>query len=391
MRKSVPLKILYVLNQFPVLSQSFVINEVRELIKAGHHVHVIASRRGYISELSDDSITVLEDMIVKQALAAHVRLLLRSPVMYGRYLRSVLRGGLLSAAPWFVHLPLVLEGLPWKADHIHTHFASRASCLAQVLAKFWDTPRSVTTHASDIYGGNRHLRRQLSGARVATVTRYNQLLLEGLGYSDVALVRCGVDTSVPSTPYVPPSNGINIVSVGRLVPKKGHDVLIEACASLVAQGVPVRCRIIGDGPERESLQAQIRSLHLDGTVSLIGALDNEATLRAMDNSSVFVLACRIDSKGDADGLPVSILEAGARGLPLVVSSVKGMSELLTAENSWPVQQDNPTDLARQLQAVIDDPAKAVIKAGIARRQIDANFSLKCQVEAVTRLFEGGTT
>lgn len=124
-----------------------------------------------------------------------------------------------------------------------------------------------------------------------------------------------------------PARAIEIVAVGRLIPKKGFDVLIDAIAkvrgSIAAQGT-----IIGGGPEETRLREQVTRLGVGDRVELLGARPNAEALRIVDRADLFVLPCRVDESGDRDGIPVALMEAMARGVCVISGDLPAIRELI---------------------------------------------------------------
>ena len=181
--------------------------------------------------------------------------------------------------------------------------------------------------------------------------------------------------SVPAARAVPPAadGPLRLLSVGRLVPKKGHDVLIEAASLLARVGLAVHVVIVGEGGEGMALRrlAADHAARSSGrlAVDLVGDLPNEAVqaLMAQGRFHAFVLACRVASDGDRDGLPVALLEAQAHGLPTVTAALAGFeSQLIDGRDGilLPVGEParragdpralDPADLAQVLQELHED-------------------------------------
>ncbi|MDL1893227.1 glycosyltransferase, partial [Sphingobacteriales bacterium CHB3] len=111
-------------------------------------------------------------------------------------------------------------------------------------------------------------------------------------------------------PLFRPQNGcFHIMSVGRLVEKKGHHYLIEACRLLREQQVDFECDIVGDGPLRAKLEAMVAQYHLTDQVHLVGGRPQTEVLAGLARADLFVLACVVAQDGDRDGMPVALAEA----------------------------------------------------------------------------------
>ncbi|WP_193753588.1 glycosyltransferase [Microbacterium testaceum] len=380
------MNLVYIQNEYPVLSQTFVSNEIAELRRRGHRVRVVASRRGATFEGSADD---QPDLVLREAslwaiLGAHGHMVITCPAGYWKYSRWLVRRGRYFL-PWAAHVPLIWRYLPAATQtHIHTHFATRAAGIAEGLRQVLGATRSVTLHAADIFKNTR-LALQVENARLCTVTEHNQRYLSERDLTNVRLVRCGLD--VESFPIRDPQQVERdlIVSVGRLVEKKGHDRLIRWLATQA--GSPYRLRIIGEGEQRPTLSRLIDELGLADRVQLVGAMPSSSVIAEVARASVFALACRIDSDGDADGLPVVILEAALVGTPIVSTSVTGITEFLSRSTGYLARHDDEQDLHRALQEALTDPQRER-RAANARDLVMTSFTLQAQADALLDLISG---
>jgi glycosyltransferase involved in cell wall biosynthesis len=173
------------------------------------------------------------------------------------------------------------------------------------------------------------------------------------------LVRHGTDLRrfTPREPETPRTDAVPlIVSVGRLVEKKGFDDLLAAIAVLRGRGYELRCRIYGDGPAREALEAQRDANGLTGCVEFAGACTQDDLARVYREANVFALTPFVADDGDRDGIPNAIVEAMASGLPVVTTDAGGITELVVDDVSGLVAV--PRDIgmiASDIARLIDDP------------------------------------
>jgi colanic acid/amylovoran biosynthesis glycosyltransferase len=255
-----------------------------------------------------------------------------------------------------------------------------------------DVPASVTVHANDIYVGNEHrLRMRLSEFdRVVTVCNYNVGLLSGMGIVSVGdggvdVVPCGV--AVPEAPPDPPAHRpIDVVSVGRLVEKKGFDTFIRAVA-LVRDRMPeVQALVVGDGPERAALMALIRELGLEGSVTLAGAKSHEQTMQAVESAKVFCLASQRARNGDCDAVPVAIREAMARAIPVISTRVAGIPETVDDEVGWIVDPASAGQLAAAISDALADEHERHARGQAARARVLRRWTLDIQVGGMLQVF-----
>lgn len=375
--------IAYVLGAHVQPSQTFVHQEIDELRRQGVAVRVLAVRPG---EVRADDVLYLGEVRPgrRRLLAAHARAALRRPVGYLRYLgrahalRSEL-GRLPSQVRWWV-LPLVAEELRNEGvRHLHSHFAWQGAAAADLLAPLAGVPWSVTLHANDVFSRRRNLERKLADAdHLVTVCRYNEAWMrENLGLTrPVHQVVCGV--AVPERPW-PSVAGADVVAVGRLVPKKGFDVLVRAVALARADVPGLTLDIVGEGPCRSQLEALVEELGLGEAVRLLGARDHAESLARIAGASVFALPCRIAPDGDRDAMPVVIKEAMVREVPVVATDVVAVPEMLADGCGILVPEEDPAALAEALVRVLRDRRLAEDVGRRARRRVRESFTIEGEV------------
>ncbi|MCZ2813416.1 glycosyltransferase [Modestobacter sp. VKM Ac-2979] len=366
------------LSAYPVLSQTFVRNEIQALRQTGVHVTVLALRPG--DNVSGDSgwsgpHQVAGPTSVICSLMAICWWARKYPLrlvrLFGLAIR--LRGRGLKIA--FLHLlaplrPIAASGV----DVVHTHFGWRASGPCLYTAALLGAPSSITLHANDIYVPSADLQRKLYlFDRVVTVCNYNVSVIKKLAPAlpSVHVVPCGVD--VPEEDPQPVS-GARVLSVGRMVPKKGFMELVEAfeMASHTCPGLSLE--IIGDGPGRQALEERVKKSPVHRSIRLSGAQPNWAVLEAMSSCSVFALACRRDADGDSDALPVVIREAMARGRPVVSTDVAGIPEALD-EVGWIAPSGDVPALAIALLASVAGDGEPQRRGAAARQKVARSATL----------------
>jgi glycosyltransferase involved in cell wall biosynthesis len=393
-----------VLKRFPRISETFVAAELIELERQGEQVAVFAISRP-------------EEPFVHEflgGLRARIVYLphrpLREPVRVARAVAFAVRTsprGWLAAAAAGLSTPRQILG--WRRllqatvlrqelaragiDHVHAHFATAAAQLANLAHLMDGPPYSVTAHAKDIYHRRRarprRLRQKLGDAAfVATVSDANRAhlaaVLEGRGRIEVVhnaadLRRLGSPNGTVRRPDL-------VLSVARLVEKKGLEHLIEACGLLAARGTAARLEIVGDGPERDRLERTAARLGVD--VTFHGALPQERVLPLYRRAGVVCLPCVVVSTGDRDGLPTSLLEAMALGAPVVSTRVGGIPELVVHEQTGLlVPERDPEALADALERLLADHELAAALAARGRAHVEAHFSLERSVARLRILFE----
>lgn len=253
--------------------------------------------------------------------------------------------------------------------HLHAHFAHGATTVAWLAAKITGLPFSFTGHAKDLYQDDQNpaglLRRKMLAATfVATCTGANEAhLREVAPDARIRLVYHGLNDDFARMLDEPESNAqtqhddlLRIVSVGRLVPKKGHDVLLQALSILAKRAVPFEAVIAGEPDVQEPrLRSLIAELGLGPQVQLLGILTQREILDLYRRSDLFVLACRITPDGDRDGIPNVMVEAMASGLAVVSTDISGIPELITdGHNGLLVEPEQPKALANAIARIALD-------------------------------------
>jgi glycosyltransferase involved in cell wall biosynthesis len=255
--------------------------------------------------------------------------------------------------------------------HLHAHYAHAATTVAWLASLITGLPFSFTGHARDIYCESLNpaglLPRKLGAARFAvTCTEANRTWLLGLApQAQVHRIYHGVNadfTALLATAAGRRAEGgpLRILGVGRLVPKKGFDILIEAVAVLVRQGVDVDLVLAGaDGGHTTDLRRRIADHRLEERVRLAGVMDQRRLYEEYRRSTVFCLPCRVLDDGDRDGIPNVLVEAMAAGLPVISTPVSGIPELVVhEENGLLVPPDDVAALAAALLRLHRDPRLA---------------------------------
>lgn len=256
--------------------------------------------------------------------------------------------------------------LPAESLGLYAHFLHTPSSVARYAAILRGLPWSFSAHAKDIWTSPEwELREKLSAAHHgayfgATCTGFGADHLRGLADDParVDLIYHGLDLArFPAPPDRAPRDrgaAFQIMSVGRLVEKKGFDNLIDALA-LLPEGLNWHWRHIGGGTLADTLHARARDLGLDERITWSGACDQPEVIDAMRASDLFVLPSRIAEDGDRDGLPNVLMEAASQKLPILSTAVSAIPEFITTEVHGILSGDAPAALALAMKRFADDP------------------------------------
>lgn len=264
----------------------------------------------------------------------------------------------------------------WRdAEHVHVHFAAGAALAALRLHRILRVPYSVTAHGYDVFQRPANLAEKCAQAAFVTSgSRYTVAHVPG-----AVLVPMGVDCEAFRR-RAPLPGGRTVLAVGRLVAKKGFDVLVDAAAGLERASV----LIAGEGPERAALEDRIAAR--GAPVRLLGAQSHDDVRRLLERADVLCAPSVIAPDGDRDSMPVVIKEALAMEVAVVVSDAAGLPEAVRPEFGSVVPAGDPDALAAALAAELDRPPAERAERGAAGRAfVCEHFSAAAQRDAVARL------
>jgi glycosyltransferase involved in cell wall biosynthesis len=186
-----------------------------------------------------------------------------------------------------------------------------------------------------------------------------------------------------------PGSGIPaIVSVGRLIEKKGFTDLIKACELLTSRGRRFVCEIIGEGPLESALQMQIAEADVGGCVKLTGPQTQSQIALRLAHATIFVLPCTREEGGGMDNLPTVIMEAMAAGLPVISTPLAGIPEMVEHEvNGELVPERDPAAICAAIERLISDPERARRLGDRGRQIAREKFSIETSVRQLQTVFQ----
>lgn len=387
--------LLYLLNRFPKLSESFVLNEIHELEKRGHEVSIFSLRRpttslehDEVSELEAD-VTYLPDPSAESSfnMLKHWK----DPSFFSRHLRngSVKRAS--GAAFIGTHLLRFIGSMDSPPDHLHAHFLDWPKhALKYVKSSQPELSITVTAHAQGLFSDlePREIRMIAKDIdRIATISNYNSQFLKNIGIScPIDLVRMGIRT----TKFVPVDQTVpgRLVTVARFVEKKGLLDAVAAIARIAPTYPDLQYHLIGSGPLENTLKNEIHKRGLEDTVILRGNVSDAELLEAVGEAQAFVLPCKIAKNGDRDGIPVALMEAMAMETAPISTTISGIPELITdGESGYLVQPEDIKNLALTIDTILSDPKQAKTMGKAARRTVETEYTVEGQVDALEAAFE----
>lgn len=399
------MKVAYVLSRYPTLTETFIKEELLTMLLDGVELRVYPLRgpqdTAWVIEKEPDG--GISECVRRFGLAispANVGAALlefaRSPLRFLRAAKVLLQvspAGPVGMAKALFLLPkacrIARDMRTWGPCHVHAQFANMPGAVGAFIGHLLPASCSFTAHAFDIYGRDRASLGRLGNAVdfVVTISEKNrQYFTSGpvpVPPDRVHVVHCGVD--LQAFPVTAPTAG-PLLAVGRLVPKKGFDLLVWAVAELRKRNVHARCRIIGEGEQREALARLIGDLDVGGLVELVGPLPPAEVRRELANAAAFVLPCVQAPGGDVDGIPVSLMEAMSMGRIVVTSDVSGIRELVTdGHDGIVLPQGDVNALADAIESLVGGGMDAASMGRNARVTIEAGFDCRANARRLQSL------
>lgn len=388
--------LVVLVNGFPRLSETFVLNELLDFERRGLRLHIVALRqpeeivkqealetlRAPVEYLHDG--TPLSRRLAVRA--AHASLLLRRGASYFDALADVVRSpdfsrSALAGAALLAHRLLRLGSPP-----LYVHFAHKPGTHGRFAARLAGVPYALSAHAKDVWlTPPPELKAKVSDAEVVlTCSEEARAYLDGLvgGSTQVHRIYHGVEVP-PTLPVIDRGGTPVVLLVARLVEKKGVDLLIRAAALLRARGVDSLVRIAGEGPEWARLQRLVHELGVADRITFLGPLTESEVRAEYGRATVFALPCQVLPNGDRDGLPNVLLEAMAHGLPVVSTTLAGVREaVVDGESGLLVAPRDDVGLADALERLLGDFALRARLGANARQRVAERLDRRANLPAV---------
>ena len=396
--------VAHLMSRFPMVSETFILNEILGLERLGLRVEVFPLKRQHDAVAHPEAETLVARAhyppLGPALLAAQLHWLRRRPRAYARAWARALLGNLRS--PRFLLRALVIvPEAAWFAREmerlevrrVHAHYATHPALAAYVVHLLTGLPYSITAHAHDIYVERTMLAEKVGAADfVVAISEFNRALLARLYGEGVRsrthVVRTGADLSVFSPPgrREHGTGPWTVLCVASLQDYKGHPYLIDACARLLEDGLDVTCVCVGEGEDRPALEEQIRLRGVQDRVILAGAQPRQRVAELLATADAFVLPSVITSSGKMEGVPVALMEALAMETPVVATDISGVSEIVEdGVTGCLVPERDPEALAAALRRLHDDPAWGAQLARAGRERVLREFDLDANVSRLHAL------
>jgi len=397
----------YLVSRYPGITHTFVVGEVLALRRAGVDVHTASVRRvaddAVLTPLDADERRTTHAILpttARQVLGCHLRAGRRSPIAYVRTAARAARTAHTAgrARLWQVfYFGEAMMLWAWMEQHglrhVHVHHANVSADVALLACAFANAARpaaaqpwswSLTLHGPtelvDVATHKLALKVHAAAAVVCTSDFARSQVLAIAEEQDrhkVRTVRCGIDVDrfAPGPSALTHAGGdgqrtIEIVCVAALSRRKGHAVLLDAFALLLARGRDVRLVVAGDGEERAALEHRAARPDLRGRVRFAGALGHDAVRRLYDDADIACLPSY------AEGVPTVLMEAMAMEIPVVATGIMGVPELVEdGRSGLLVPPARPDLLADALERLVGDPALRRAMGSAGRERVVGHYEV----------------
>jgi glycosyltransferase involved in cell wall biosynthesis len=404
-------RIAIILNCYPQTSETFVAQELLGLQRAGLAFDIVSLEKPRDlkrSSLNDEIAAVVHYvpfplLAVPSVFRAWRRL--RSLPGYRAALRVFFGDLMRTANPLlfnqFARALIVCDRLRERAGHFHAHFMNKPAAVARYAAAMTSRAWSCSAHAKDIWTQSRPslIAALASSQWTVTCSRHGYEQLKSLSPRPdrIHLSYHGLDVdrfshfagARPPRTGADPERPLQILSIARAVPKKGLDVLLRALSTL-GEDLHWRLVHVGGGGQLSSLQRLARALAISDRISWLGTRSQDEVFGFYRQADLFVLPCRTAWNGDRDGVPNVLVEASSQRLPCISTTVPGVLELLSNEESAIlVPPDDTIALASAIKRLAADPAFRERLARSAEQRVRQDFDYRSSIDFLLGLLQHG--
>jgi glycosyltransferase involved in cell wall biosynthesis len=410
----------YLLRSYPRLSQTFVLNEILALERTGVSLQIFALTNPHekVVQMQVDQVQspvhYLEESIQPRRIGNRLKEHLQvAGLHFRRYIRSFfyvaahpkIDQGYTASSRWecflqAVHLVYVLHlqerETGKRLDHLHAHFAHDPTLIAYLVHLITGIPFSFTAHARDLYQVPEEVLtdRIRHSSAVVTCCGANMEYLKQIApsqQSKFSLVYHGVnlkDFQPALGPATPSAKEVPIIlSVGRLVEKKGFQDLLQALLIVKESGQRFRCTIYGDGPLSQTLQQWLEEHGMAGDVRLMGDSTQQELISIYQKATLFALTPIQTEDGDRDGIPNVLVEAMAVGLPVITTAVAGIPELVDNNQNGLLYQPHDVDgISSGILELLSNPEKRKLLGDVASQKVKDQFDVAQAAKRLKTLF-----
>lgn len=396
------MRIAYFTGEYPRATDTFIQREIAGLRQLGATISTFAVRRPHPTQLTGPEqqqelaqTTYLLPTHPWKFVRAHLSLLRRSPQRYRQALHLAFTTpqpgfkGLLYQMFYFLEAGLLAHTLQHlNLQHLHNHFATSSGTVAMLAAALSGCSFSFTLHGPYIFFEPHgwHLTTKIHQAHFISCISYYcrsqaMVFAPTSDWERLHLIHCGIDPSH----YQPVSHqgrGTRLLYIGRLAVVKGLPILLSSLAQLIPSHPDLSLTLVGDGPDRDTLEQMVRDLNLSSHVHFVGYQTQTQVRDRLQASDLFILS------SFAEGIPVVLMEAMATGLPVIAPQIAGIAELVEDSISgYLVPPGDPDTLAQRIEPLITNPELRASLGQAGRHKVEQDFNIHTETQRLHKIFQ----
>lgn len=277
-----------------------------------------------------------------------------------------------------------------KVEHIHSHWASTPSTVACIASYLSGISWSFTAHRWDIAENNLLKEKVKSASFVRSINEggkneIESIINDSLLTKKVMVIHMGVN--IPELKQIEKKNKKEFIMIcpANLVPKKGHEYLIEACRFIADAGINFKCLIAGDGPLEHDLKSLVASLKLESHIDFLGRVPHDKLIGMYQNGmvDVVVLPSIETEDGQKEGIPVALMEAMAYGIPVISTNTGGIPELIDGSGVLLPEKD-PDAMAAAIEMLMNDTSFYIKLQKLGQDKVSKEFNLSENVKTLVK-------
>jgi colanic acid/amylovoran biosynthesis glycosyltransferase len=397
-------RLAYLISCYPALSHTFILREINLLKHSGHDISTVSinSCDRHEEALTNEEKEAYQETYYLKKTAFHqiflsmIKTIICHPIGLISCWLYAIRLAKFDLKKLLYHHFYIIEAIllgQWmknkRLSHVHIHFANAASTIGLFASKIFPISYSITVHGPDVfddvtlnamkdkvtYAQNIYCISNFARSQVMKVSQYTE-------WHKIDVIPLGVDI-LQFTPKIkrkqPP---YELLCVGRLVPAKGQHILLQAVKELINKGIPIKLRLVGDGPDRKSLEQASKQMHLDDVVHFEGGVNQDRIREFYTSADLFVLA------SFAEGVPVVLMEAMAMEIPCVTTSIAGIPELIRHQyEGLLVPPSDVKALADAIGFLLEDDQLYTRLAKGGRKRIEKMYNLSHNTQNLADKFQ----
>ena len=401
------MKIAFLVSSFPKLSETFILNQITGLIDLGHEVEIFAFKKPGENKIQGDVrkynlmnrvhyLTAPKSKIKRIFKATNIIIknFYRNPIIILKSLNFFKYG------KKALSLSLLFEIYPFlnnEFDILHCHFGPNGK-IGAILKDIGVIKGKLLTsfHGTDM---SKHILKRgrdtynflfKTGDSFLPISNYWKKVLIELGCPENKIIvhRMGIELKKFNLKKEPHNDETpKLISVGRLVEKKGFEYAIRAVSVLIKEFPDIKYNIIGDGPLKEQLNNLISELGLEKNVKILGYKIYEEVIKFLYESDILLAPSITSQDGDQEGIPIVLMEAMAIGLPVISSFHTGIPELvLNGESGFLVSEKDVNSIANNIRYLIKNPEMRESMGLKGRKIIEQNHNVEILNKQLVRIY-----